>query len=180
MKIPFKQNTKSGCGSYCLANLFNDSRYLHGVEEMEFGEGVAQLNKKLAFCNPEIYLEAVYNSPSEMVKQSNKLIDPLVFMMIWAKVDPIHKENYCRPFIISVKMASGRFHAILLLHDLKNNVYHIVDSLCDIVQIVDLDGLMGLYSIHAVEYFCSWNINEDDKSVLIKKDFINHLITNEQ
>lgn len=176
MKVPFTQNTKSGCGSYCLANLFNDESFIKGVENLEFGEGVAILNKKLQQLEPAIYLECVYASPSEMVLQSNKLVDPLVFQMIWHKVSAEHKNNFARPFLISVKMISGRFHAILVLHDLKTDLYYLVDSLVSEIQAMGLNQLMQFYQIHSVEYFCSWEISAEDQSILINKSVLNHLI----
>lgn len=179
MKVPFKQETKSGCGYYCLANLLNDERYLRDVADLERGQGVAQLNRRLAEYDKELFLETVFAAPSEMKSQPAKLIDPLVFMIIWDKLLPEHKEDFIRPFIISVRMLTGRFHAILVLHDFKLDQYHVVDSLCQEVKTMSLGRLMSDYWITTVEYFCRWDIDNEDPSILINKSVLNHLITND-
>lgn len=174
LKVPFRQTTKSGCGSHSIANLLNDERFLEGCEDLKYGEGVSDLNKKLQSLTPEFFIDVVFSSPSEMKAQPNKLIDKLVFEVLWDRLTEDHKANYARPFLLTVK--GIRFHCILVLHNLKNDLYYVVDSLRQDIRIMVIEELVSSYHITVVSYVCSWKMEEEDKSVFFHKDYLTHII----
>jgi predicted double-glycine peptidase len=174
LKVPFRQRTISGCGSHCLANLLNDERFLVGIGDLKFGEGVIDLNKKLQQLAPDLYIDVVFASPSEMKAQPNKLIDKLVFQILWDKLTENHIQNYARPFLVTVK--GVLFHSILVFHNFKNDLYYVVDSLRDDIQLMVLDELITTKHITAVEFVCSWKMEDEDRSVFFHKDYLKHII----
>lgn len=175
LKVPFRQVTKSGCGSHSIANLFNDDRLIKGVEELTFGEGVPDLNKKLKEHREHIYVDVLFQTCYEFEGPSNRLTDPLVFKVKMNELSDEYREKYARPFLISVKKCL--LHCILVLHNFKNDRYYIVDSVESNIEVVTLDELMAKYHIVSVEVICSWQITDAaDRSIFIRKEHFTHLI----
>lgn len=175
MKTPFTQNSKSGCGSYCLANLFNDFRYIEGVKEMTQGEGVPDLNRKLRKFDEDFYLDVLFQTCHGFTLQTNRLIDPIPFFLKWELITEEMKRDFVRPLILTVKNPV-RFHSILVLHELSTDRFHIVDSLCQDIIVATLEDLMVDYCIISVELVCSWVIDAEDRSVFFQKSRLKHLI----
>lgn len=173
MKIPFYQDTFSGCASYCLANLFNDKRYIEGIEKLKCGEGVANINRKLAVIYPEIYLDYLFITNSKLKIHPNILIETLVLEPIWEDLTNDAKERMARPYFISVKQA--RTHSVLVIHNLKDNLYYVFDSLIKERFVMTAEDLLFYYHILTVEQLFFWDQPEDKNNVSIYKEGFPHL-----
>lgn len=173
-KVPFIQRTKSGCGSYSLANLFNDERFIKGVEDLHHGEGVADMNKKLSKIEPDFYIDVLYQTCYEFDEKTNKLTDSIALKVKYEEMTEEMKCDFARPFFFTVKRSL--YHCILVIHNFKNDLYYVVDSLDSHVLQFTLEELMKRYHIIAVELLCNWNMNGSDRSIFINKNRLNHII----
>lgn len=173
MIIPFHQNTFSGCASYCLANLFNDKRYIEGIADLKKGEGIADINRKLSIIYPEIFMDYLFVTNSKLKIHPNRLIETLVLEPIWETITSEDKERAARPYFISVKQA--RTHNVLVIHNLKDNLYYIFDSLLKERFLLTAEELLYYYHILAVEQLFFWDQPDDKNNLFIYKEGFPHL-----
>lgn len=168
MKIPFHQNTFSGCASYCLANLFNDKKYIEGVDLLKYGEGVPDINRKLSVIYPEIYLDYLFVTNSKLKIHPDRLIETLVLEPIWEAITEEDKQRAAVPYMIAVKQT--RTHSVLVLHNLKDNLYYIFDSLLKERFILTAKEVLLHYHILTVERLFFWDMPEDKNALIIYKE----------
>src|ERR1044071_2573493 len=128
MKIPYQQNTKSGCGSYTLANFFNDESYIAHVHDLEAGEGTYELNETLRGKGQELFLDSIFITHSQCQIQQNRLHDPMIFETVMEKVSDDERLHWARPFFVTIK-GLVRNHYVLALHNLKDQMIYLFDSL---------------------------------------------------
>jgi hypothetical protein len=171
MKVPFQQNTISGCGSYSLANLFNDERFLEGVNDLKVGETAAGLNKKMERYHPNAYLTTIFQTSTHFKLQENKLIDPVLFGIEWDKVKAKEKETWARPLLVTFKRTAERFHCVLVIHNLKDNLLYLVDSLTDEILKYAIEDFIELFHIISVEQFAMWDTDPELTMFIIKPAF---------
>lgn len=175
MQILFRQNTKSGCGSYCLANLFNDKSFLDDVPELQVGEFVAKLNRKLDKYQPDFYMTGLFLTNSQFPLQHNKLLDEEFFGLIKEVMTDEEKTTF-RPFFLSIKGAI-RFHYILACQRMDDGMIYVFDSLKEDRQIFTAKELIENYFIVQVDTLGNWNFEDPDMVLLLKKSFFPHLFT---
>lgn len=177
-QIPFVQTTRSGCGSYALANLFSDERFLHNVDalsEKGHGEGVADLNKKLQAFEPDFYLETYFLTSTHCKHPFDRLKDPVFFEILWEKMAEDQRENAARVLFLTVRGALS--HYVIVIHDFKTNQYYLVDSHNSHVEAIDIHAFIEHNQILSIEQLCSWKIeNAAEREVHIHKDALAHLI----
>jgi hypothetical protein len=175
MKVKFKQDTLSGCGSYSLANLFNDERFLEGIKDLKVGERMVDLNKKMDKFFPEGYIDTLFLTQSQFTQQPSRLADPLVFEMKWEDVKDWQKEIWARPFLVTFKRTKDKCHCILVILNLKNNLLYVVDSLKEDIQKFEVQNFINQYHIISVENFGLWDMERPEDSMFIYKNHFPHL-----
>ncbi len=173
--VPFRQNTGSGCGSFCLANLFNDKRFLSGVEDMVTGESVAMLNKKMELYVPELYIDTLYATCSSFLAPANQLTDNSIFGIWWS--DECFKDecDWLMPMLVTIKRFEGLFHSVLALHELKTDKIFLIDSLRGFVEEYDIENFLDLFFITAINRFVSWQ-HSPDQPVFIERKHYSHIL----
>lgn len=178
VQIPFKQTSKSGCGSFTLANFFNDSSFIRDIETLEQGEGVYDLNEKLKELAPEFYLESIFITHSQCEIQQNRLHDPLIFETIMEKVSEEQRETWARPFFVTIK-GLLRSHYVLVIHNLKDQRLYIFDSLAEGRQSFTISEFLQWFHVMTVEVLCSkeWSVKQRNggETLYIFKDKFPHL-----
>jgi hypothetical protein len=175
MKIQFQQKTISGCGSYSLANLYNDDRFLEGVKDLRVGETVVGLNKKMEKYQPNAYITTIFQTSTHFTRQADKLIDPVLFGIEWEKVGRVEKETWARPLLVTYKRTIERFHCVLVIQNLKDNLLYLFDSLQEEVIKYTIDDFITLYNINSVEQFAMWEMEHPEHSMFIIKSAFKHL-----
>lgn len=177
MQVPFLQNTKSGCGSYSLANLFNNIKFIEGIENQSRGENVADLNKQLSTIYSDLYIEPYFHTNTHL-KHYPRLTDIALFDLYWDKVTEENKKNQARPFLFTIKSKSEKFHCILVVHNLEDNLFYIVDSLAPEIIKMPIQELINQYYIVAVNIFCLWDAPDEERDIFIFKKHFSHLFEN--
>lgn len=178
MQIPFRQNTPSGCGYYCLANFFNNASYIEGVESLTKGQHDEDLNERMRKYDPDFYLSSIFVTQLSFTKQSNRLVDDMVFGMQYDKMDDDIRKNYLRPFIVTVKNIV-HFHSVLLVHDFQDHAFYLFDSKNDKpITYTNINDFINDRPITEVKLFASRQIKDTtgDQSIFIHRDFLSHLL----
>lgn len=175
MIVPFRQHTISGCASYTLANLFNDERYLRGVQDLKVGERTVDMNRKLEKYHPEYYIGELFVTSSTFTKQHNRLIDPLAFMYDPEETTAEQVETWARPLPIIFKRPTGMCHCILALHNLKDDLIYVFDSQHYEREIMDKFAFIENYHIIEVLSFGLWDHPKPENSMYCIKQHWPHL-----
>jgi hypothetical protein len=173
-RVPFIQTRKAGCASYSLANLFNDRRFLEGTEDLERGEWVRDLALKMMKFKPELMIDTIFCTSSHFTKQANRLIDPLLFDILWDTVDEVAKEEQARPLLVTFMRPSGICHCILVVHNLKDNLLYVFDSRIDHAHRFEIGEFISLYHILQIEHFVLTE-GKDEHGIFLHKSYFRHL-----
>lgn len=172
MKVPFQQTTKSGCGSYSLANLFNNNVFINDVDKLEVGETTARLNEKIKSLG-DIYcwLETLFCTQTHLTKHPTRLLDSTLFDIHWEKVSGYEKEAFAKPYFATIKRTDTINHCILFLQVYKTNQLHVVDSLEEQIKIFTIDEFINEYYILEVLHFGLVKEKPNECMVIIKNAF---------
>ncbi len=169
MKVKFRQNTPSGCGSYSIANLFCDADMLEGISTGN-DEGIAQLNLKLIRFEPEYYIEVLI-----LYMHDNRVgLESMPLFSIDLAIHGSLQSIVCRPLLFTIKRANDRLHMILVVHDFLTNKFHVVDSLCEFINEMDIPDFFSKYYVVAVSHFCAYE-NEQPNTLLVNKEILDHI-----
>ena len=174
--IPFRQVTQFGCGSYSLANLFNESLFIAKLPHEE-GENIADLNCKLECREHELYIDPIFMT-SASLRRNNQLhvddVDLLIISDIPAK--EIEEKELVGVFLISFARANGAIHWVVVLSDLKSGRYYIVDSVEPDVIECDLLWLIRNYQIVSVSVFRQREAKSKAECIMLSRSELAHLI----
>lgn len=178
-QIKHQQNTVSGCASYSVANLFDDTRFIEDVAGLKFGETTADINRKLQQFMPEVYLTTIFCTNSQFTRNHNRLLDPMAFDMKWETVPEEEMATQARPLLVSFyRPNSGMVHCILVLQEFSTKIMHVVDPMDHHIKEMTIDELLHTYHIVEVCVFGLWDDPTRLQSVCVKKQFLNHLFNN--
>lgn len=170
-KVPFRQTTPAGCGSYCLANLFNRARFIGKLPEK--GERTIDLNMKLLHSGIGLAVETFWLTLSSI--ERNRLEDKSVLDVQINDDSPDAEElrEYgARPLLMIVnKPKTKLFHYILILHNLRVGMFHIVDSNQDNIVFLPPEHLIEHYWIVGLEYFTEIDGEDTNEYFIDKRDF---------
>lgn len=161
--VPFKQTTKSGCGSITIANLFNEPRFMEGIESLECGESIYMLNKKLAGITDGFYIDVLMCTPIGLEIQ-NRVLEEKVFTIKTEEAGADILEHFFRAYFVVIKNPYLS-HAILVLQNFKNGKYYVVDGRADKIVPISLTTLINNYHITLVATF-----NHDSEPVADKQE----------
>lgn len=170
MPVVFPQNTAYGCGSYCLANILNDSRYIQELPRN--GESTLDLNEKLSLFGEQsrvITLALTVDNVKE-----NRLLNSLILPIpYWTTENEVLKDTAARCYMMIVNKGSNH-HYIGVAHNFKNDMYYVVDSTCSRVSIMYIDELFAKHWIVGFEYFTL--IGNDNQEAAFNKEALSHII----
>lgn len=174
--VPFRQYTKTGCGSYTLANLFNSGDYLVGDFPKE-GENLNDLNKKLNKLQHDLYLDPIF-VVSPYMKYQNRLHLRDVSIL---QPDGISQNDSIYPlvivpYIVTFSRPNGALHFVLMLVDVARSRYYIVDSCEEFVNDVNVMAFVREYPVTSVSVFRSKHSNNRCAYITISRDEVAHLI----
>lgn len=174
-RIPFRQSTMSGCGSLSLANLFNDKRFIEGIEDLKVGERTVDLNRKMDKYFPAGYIDTLYSTCSGFTMQANRLIDPIIFGIEWEQCEPEQKEGWAKPHLVVIKRTPIRCHCILVVQNLKDSLLYVVDSLKEYIEKYTIEDFLKWYHVLVVEVFGLWEMENPENTMFIIKEHYPHL-----
>lgn len=144
-KVPFRQLKRYGCGMYCLANLFNETKFLNYIIE-DVGQGVYELNKAMSVEVPELYIGSVFLTSSQM-KIQNRLFDPSIFEV--ESNDMVFIDNGFRPILVTI--AKPILHYILCLQVFSSDTIYVVDSLKEYISVYTSSELLLKYNVVGID-----------------------------
>lgn len=166
--VPFKQTKPYGCGHYSLANLYNEEKYLDEIVAGR-GEKLYHLSESLAKYESHMTIESYFLCNSQ-IKIQNRFIDKSLFAFADLKEEA---KNMCRPFLFTV-VGSTLNHCILVLHDMWNDDFYVVDSLHDYVQVYKADELLEAYYVVGVSTFLFKD--NPDECLIFFKQYLTHIL----
>lgn len=168
-KVPFVQTGPSGCVSYSVANFFNDNRFIQETDYPK-GEISASINKKMQLYKEDLFIETMYATNSYLSKSPNRLTDSGLFDMLWDKIPPEEKERQAVPYLFAFMRPSGKAHCILVVHNLKDNLFYVYDSIEGVRMVFEIEYFLQCYHVLTVEYFGPWT-DVSDKIHILKPAF---------
>lgn len=178
MKIPHRQTTLSGCAYFCLSNLFDDARFTHDVETLTRGQGSFVTNERLREFYPQMYIETQFCLPKKLKDFPDRLTDDGFFNINWSKTTELSKEFLATPYLITIDRPDPLPpHAILAMHNWKDNWMYVFDSMVENRTYCDLEAFVAGYSIQQVESFHSLELEPEirDYPCAIDKRQFRHL-----
>lgn len=165
--VIYRQKETFGCGSYCLANLMNDSKY---ILELQDGERRGDLNKKLSRYYPEIFLETLFLTNERIAPE--RLQDVNLFEFEYSEEA---KESGFVPWLLVIyKPGSNLYHYIVACEDLKDRRFHVLDSTKNHISIFTREDLLGFYWVLGVEFFSKWD-GSPEECVIFDKGYFGHI-----
>lgn len=147
-KIPFRQTTQFGCGSYTLANIFDDKGFIAEIPEHD-GETVTDLNVKLAKFYPGICIEFIFLT-NFTFKVNNRFdkANVALFLEIYDKKENPELKAGALPFLVTIARPNGALHYIGLIQDIATGKWHVVDS-CE-EEVIEVEILWFIKNYHIV------------------------------
>jgi hypothetical protein len=152
-KIPFRQTTQFGCGSYTLANLFNEKEFIAKLPT-EDGEALVDLNKKLSEGGLSIY-------PLFLTKLEFRVgnrFDKANVSFFSDKMEGM--DSGLVPYLISFARPSGALHYLGLIRNLATGKWYVVDSCEEEVFEVEILWFIKNYHIISVSLLFSDRHNQ--------------------
>lgn len=122
-KVPYRQDTVGGCGSYCLANLFGTDFFLKDLVGNE-ADYVFDLNAKLQKYDKRLFLDVCIRTQSELKR--NRLVEHEIYDFVTV--------NDVSDYIVSIWptiaiVSNGeKYHYVLAIKDFATGLLNIVDS----------------------------------------------------
>lgn len=127
MHIPFKQTLPFGCGHYTLANFYNNQVFLEDIKP-GLPSFLDEMNDSLKKNDCGVVLDKlIHVMPAQQL--NNRVLEPSIFEVDFAKLEPFLKDEYFIPFFVSKKSGLSMFHLVLVVHCLADNRLYIFDSL---------------------------------------------------
>lgn len=175
LKVKYRQHSKFGCGSYSLANLFDNPDFIEIIPEKN-GERIADLNRKMDEYEPALFVNTMYMTNIHL-PQRNKLImsQKDLFSYNDDSIYEEEKKTLARPFLMVFARGNNQLHTVGLVHDLKTKKYYLVDS-CE-VDVLDftLIQLMNNYRIVTLAQFTLWNCEDPANFLMLHRDDFAHI-----
>jgi len=165
-KVLHRQETKYGCGSYTLANLFNDKRFIQQLPTC--GERVADLNRKMAKYKRSIFVNPIYVTCNSF-PYGNRLLPDLANHMF--EIEP--PEGLIKPMVITFARPNGNLHSVGLLQ--QNDMGYIVDSCETEVETGRMIFFVHKLNIVHVNIFTAWEGNPSNE-IMMPKEYFSHII----
>lgn len=175
LKVKYRQPSKFGCGSYSLANLFDNPDFIEIIPE-KYGERVADLNRKMDEYAPELFINTMYMTNIHL-PQRNKLImsQKNLFSYDEGSIDAEALKTVAKPFLMIFARGNNQLHTVGLVHDLKTKKYYLVDS-CEVdVLEFTLPQLMANYRIVTLAQFTMWNYSDPSNFLTLHRDDFSHI-----
>ena len=179
MEVKYRQQQVWGCGSFSLANLFDDHRF---VEELpiEHGERTPDLNRKMAKFQRAIFIDNIFLTNMHLKTGTRLTYGNRSLLMINRQgLTKEMKETLCVPYMAAFARNATGSHNVLVLHNLKDNKYYMVDSCVSHVLKFELKDLIQLYHIVAVSVFRYWKHPDIGNMLLAPKSELPHIFTPE-
>lgn len=177
--VPFQQSTPAGCVSLSLANIFNNARFIEGIENLKRGERCIDANLKLMKFEPYCYLEPVF--VTNHLAAYPRLLDPLIIEHKIRAEEPNITEEHMMPFIMSIfkpaddRMPFDRYHSVAVFQDMGSEFYYVVDSLQIRVKKMYVTQLIAYHHIISIESFGMWEHPDPSNTMFIHKSALTHI-----
>lgn len=174
MNTPYRQYSAFGCGSYTLANIFKDGRF---IEEVPVGQGerVADLNKKMDLYQPEMFVNCMYMTNFNLPNGNRLRAINRALFSYEGEVTKEQKNKLARPFVISFARPNGQLHSVGLIHDLKTRLYYMVDSCEPLILQGTLLKFIKDYHIVGVSQFGVWAHKDNANFAMFHREEFNHI-----
>ena len=143
--IKHRQRETFGCGSYALANLFDE--ILFELEIEDGGENQQMLNEKMKkYGDQELYLQTLVLTSPKL--QHNRIQDHAIF------TNEANPAGYFTPYILNVyHPGTDLLHTIAVAHDERPDLFYCLDSRNETVTIYTRTQLFEVFWIVGVDYF---------------------------
>jgi len=175
--IKYRQRTKTGCGSFTLANIFDDHRFVLDIPK-EY-ENFAGLNKKMQDKVFEKQYKNLYVDPRFITcyyfKNGNKMTVRQMDEFFTAQRLDVKDATAVIPYLITINRRNGTNHMLALLNDLSENIFYAVDSGTDYVQRLSLTDLSERYAISAICVLASWGEGSQPNILFGSKKMFDHI-----
>ena len=169
MEIKYRQSKgQLGCGSFALANIFDDERYIAEIPATQ-GETIGMLNKKIQQFEPALYIEPAYLTDANF-KICNRFMQRELFDLDWSSYGGDIK-TVCRCMLMTIAQDNGQLHMVALIQNFADSTFYVVDSDQPAISVLTIEILLLRYHIVGIDIFCCWD-SPDLKGAVIafKKD----------
>jgi len=177
--IKYRQQQWWGCGSFSLANLFDDHRFLEDLPTGH-GERTPDLNRKMAKFQRALFIDNIFLTNFNL-KEGSRLswANRELLMTPRQGLTKEMKEVLCVPYMVAFSRANGGAHNILVLHNLKDNLYYLVDSCKPEVERMTIRQMISKLPIVAVAVFRYWKHEDIGNMLFAPKSELAHIFTPE-
>lgn len=147
-KVPYRQQYPYGCGSFALANLFNDANFLTNVPRK--GQLTSDLNLLLQRDYSKYSINPVLCMSSKL-KKYNRIAVPEIFDIKWQDRPETmeFRLDHCRPLFSAVHGILD--HYILLIQSFTEPCLWVVDSLKQDVVYWTYEEFLAYYHVLSIE-----------------------------
>lgn len=174
--MKYRQSTKFGCGSYALANIFDDPRFVAELPTTQ-GERIADLQKKVNKYKRGLFINPIFIT-SQNLKVGNRLkfSQAELFSHEKGKLQLAGLQQLVKPYLIIVAKSATAMHALAVFEDCGSRDFIVVDSATDAPERMKLKELIATYHITAVCQFSSFYIEDHGNYVMMRREDIAHII----
>ena len=175
--IKYRQYTKTGCGSFSIANIFDDHRMVEHIPTMH--ESLAYLNRKMQRFHNGIFIDVQFLTCAYF-RNGYKLQSLQAEEFFARHAGDIQgqitsMEGVAIPYLITVSRRKGAAHMVPIVHDLDSNTFYAADSCTDKVQALKLSDLLERYNIISVSIFSKWNRKNEPRIMFANKNYFEHI-----
>lgn len=173
LKVKYRQYTKFGCGSFTLANIFDDHRFVLDIPAAQ-GERVADLNRKMnKYHRALVIVPMFFTSP--FLKSANRLRDPAIFGYE-GEIPDEYRETMARPLLLTFAKHNKELHTVALIHNLRNGFYYLVDSGTENVYVASIEDILKGYNVVQLSQFSIWACEDRANFLMLPKEQLRHII----
>lgn len=149
MKVKFRQTGPFGCGSFSLAHVFDDHRFLEELPQ-DHRESLPMLQRKLNKYHRGLFIDSLFITSShfksgECLKMSQK---DLVLQK-----DKAALKGMAIPYLMGFSRYPGCVHQVAVIHDIDSGIFYLVDSCEEAVIDLKLVPLIYNYKLVAISVF---------------------------
>lgn len=146
--VKYRQTTMFGCGSFSLANIFDDHRFV--VELPTQGERPVDLARKLNKYQRRVYLYDIFRTNQHLLA-GNCLMQ--CQSEIFGYGDAAPDPDACRPLVLTFARPNGNLHSVAAVHRVLDDHFYVVDSCVPWVARFTVAGLIAYFKIVAIQQF---------------------------
>lgn len=176
MQIKYQQTTRTGCGSYALANLFNDERYIQDLPDDY--QRIYDLQRLLDANGAGMFIDPLFiTSPHFTLGSWLMPMNSGLFAAPegYAQEDLVHM---CKPYLLTIAHQTKRtLHMVGLVHHMGTGAFYFIDSgRAEVKKYTIVSDILQEMQVVGVHQFGIQGDDNPGSFAMIDKSFFAHIL----